>query len=41
MELPDKAVMKQFLSSDAYTAMEPYREKAFQFLTTFSSYSLL
>lgn len=41
MEFPDEAVMKQFLSSDAYTAMEPYREKAFKFLTTFSSNSLL
>ncbi|MBW4471546.1 MAG: DUF1330 domain-containing protein [Stenomitos rutilans HA7619-LM2] len=41
MEFPSEAVMKQFLSSDAYTVMEPYREKAFQFLTTFSSESLL
>jgi hypothetical protein len=28
--------MKQFLSSDAYTGMEPYRDKAFKFLTTFT-----
>jgi uncharacterized protein (DUF1330 family) len=41
MEFPSEAVMKQFLSSDAYAAMEPYREKAFKFLTTFSSHSLL
>jgi uncharacterized protein (DUF1330 family) len=37
MEFPSEAAMKQFLSSDAYTAMEPYREKAFKFLTTFAS----
>jgi uncharacterized protein (DUF1330 family) len=41
MEFPSEAAMKRFLSSDAYTAMEPYREKAFKFLTTFSSDSLL
>jgi uncharacterized protein (DUF1330 family) len=41
MEFPSEAVMQQFLSSDAYTAMKPYREKAFKFLTTFSSRSLL
>lgn len=41
MEFPSEAAMKQFLLSDAYTAMEPYREKAFKFLTTFSSNSLL
>ncbi|MFL9455947.1 MULTISPECIES: DUF1330 domain-containing protein [Nostocales] len=41
MEFPSEAAMKQFLSSDAYAAMEPYREKAFKFLTTFSSNSLL
>jgi uncharacterized protein (DUF1330 family) len=37
MEFPSEAAMQQFLSSDAYTAMEPYRERAFKFLTTFSS----
>jgi uncharacterized protein (DUF1330 family) len=37
MEFPSEAAMQQFLSSDAYTAMEPYREKAFKFLTTFAS----
>jgi uncharacterized protein (DUF1330 family) len=37
MEFPSDAAMQQFLSSDAYTAMEPYREKAFKFLTTFAS----
>jgi uncharacterized protein (DUF1330 family) len=41
MEFPSEAAMKQFLSSDAYTAMEPYRAKAFKFITTFSSNSLL
>jgi uncharacterized protein (DUF1330 family) len=41
MEFPNEAAMKQFLSSDAYTAMEPYREKAFKFLMTFSSSLLL
>jgi uncharacterized protein (DUF1330 family) len=41
MEFPSEAAMKQFLLSDAYTAMEPYRENAFKFLTTFSSNSLL
>ncbi|NJK39296.1 MAG: DUF1330 domain-containing protein [Oscillatoriales cyanobacterium RM2_1_1] len=41
MEFPNDSAMKQFLSSDAYMAMEPYREKAFQFLTTFASNSLL
>lgn len=41
MEFPSAAAMKQFLSSDAYAAMEPYREKAFKFLTTFSSDLLL
>jgi uncharacterized protein (DUF1330 family) len=40
MEFPSEAAMKQFLSSDAYRAMEPHREKAFQFLTTFSSDAL-
>jgi uncharacterized protein (DUF1330 family) len=37
MEFPSEAAMKQFLSSAAYAEMEPYREKAFKFLTTFSS----
>jgi uncharacterized protein (DUF1330 family) len=41
MEFPSDAAMKQFLSSDAYAAMEPDREQAFKFLTTFSSNSLL
>jgi uncharacterized protein (DUF1330 family) len=41
MEFTSEAAMKRFLSSDSYTAMEPYREKAFKFLTTFSSDSLL
>jgi uncharacterized protein (DUF1330 family) len=36
MEFPSEAAMKQFLSSDAYTGMEPYRDKAFKFLTTFT-----
>jgi uncharacterized protein (DUF1330 family) len=37
MEFPSSETMKQFLSSDAYLAMEPYRDKAFKFLTTFAS----
>jgi uncharacterized protein (DUF1330 family) len=37
MEFPNEAAMQQFLSSDAYAAMEPYRDKAFKFLTTFAS----
>jgi uncharacterized protein (DUF1330 family) len=37
MEFPSEGAMKQFLASDAYTAMELDREKAFKFLTTFSS----
>lgn len=41
MEFPSEVAMKQFLASDAYGAMEPYREKAFKFLTTFSSHALL
>jgi uncharacterized protein (DUF1330 family) len=41
MQFPSEDSMKQFLTSDAYEAMEPYREKAFRFLTTFSSKILL
>jgi uncharacterized protein (DUF1330 family) len=41
MEFPDEAAMNQFLLSDAYSLMEPYREIAFKFLTTFSSKPLL
>jgi uncharacterized protein (DUF1330 family) len=41
MEFPSEAAMKQFLASDAYMSMEPNREKAFKFLTTFSSSALL
>lgn len=41
MEFPSEDAMKQFLSSQAYMAMEPYRDKAFKFLTTFSSNSLM
>jgi uncharacterized protein (DUF1330 family) len=41
MEFPSEAAMQQFLSSDAYIAMEPYREKAFKFLTTFAANALL
>lgn len=41
MEFPSEAAMKEFLSSAAYTAMDSHREKAFKFLTTFSSKSLL
>jgi uncharacterized protein (DUF1330 family) len=37
MEFPSEAAMKQFLSSNAYTAMDAYRDRAFKFLTTFSS----
>jgi len=40
MEFPSEAEMQQFLSSDAYVAMELYRNKAFKFLTTFSSAAL-
>jgi uncharacterized protein (DUF1330 family) len=40
MQFPSEDSMKQFLESDAYAAMESYREKAFRFLTTFSSQSL-
>lgn len=36
MEFPSADAMKQFLSSEAYIAMEPYRDHAFKFLTTFS-----
>jgi uncharacterized protein (DUF1330 family) len=41
MEFPSEAAMKQFLSSEAYLAMEPYRDRAFKFLTTFSGNALL
>lgn len=41
MEFPSEAAMKQFLASEAYLAMEPDRNKAFQFLTSFSCQSLL
>jgi uncharacterized protein (DUF1330 family) len=41
MEFPSEEAMKQFLTSEAYLAMEPYRDKAFKFLTTFSCNSLL
>jgi uncharacterized protein (DUF1330 family) len=41
MEFPSEAAMKQFLTSDAYMAMEPHRDKAFKFLTTFSCNNLL
>jgi uncharacterized protein (DUF1330 family) len=41
MEFPSEAAMKQFLSSEAYLAMEPYRDQAFKFLTTFSGNALL
>jgi uncharacterized protein (DUF1330 family) len=41
IEFPSEGAMKQFLSSEAYREMEPYRDKAFKFLTTFSSNVLL
>jgi uncharacterized protein (DUF1330 family) len=41
MEFPSEDAMKQFLTSEAYIAMEPYRDKAFKFITTFSCNSLL
>jgi uncharacterized protein (DUF1330 family) len=41
MEFPSEAAMNQFLTSEAYIAMEPHRDKAFKYLTTFSCNALL
>lgn len=41
MEFPTEAAMKQFLTSEAYLAMEPYRDRAFRSLITFSTHSLM
>jgi uncharacterized protein (DUF1330 family) len=40
MEFPTEAAMRQFLGSDAYAEMEPYREQAFQFIKTFACQTL-
>lgn len=41
MQFPNEAAMRQFLGSDDYAAMEPYRDKAFRFLRTFSCSTVL
>jgi uncharacterized protein (DUF1330 family) len=40
MEFPSDAAMRQFLDSDAYAAMELYRNKAFKFIRTFACNTL-
>jgi uncharacterized protein (DUF1330 family) len=40
MDFPNESAMKNFLCSDAYISMEPYRDKAFKFLRTFACKTL-
>ncbi len=40
MEFPSDVAMRRFLGSDAYAAMEPYRDRAFQFIKTFACQTL-
>jgi len=41
IEFPSNAAINQFLSSDAYMAMEPHRDNAFKFIRTFACNTLL